>query len=50
MKLTCKCGNIEELKTDEPIESFEFKHCGDGTTALICKKCNEVVFTKLKNS
>ncbi|MCB2294605.1 hypothetical protein LGK95_13935 [Clostridium algoriphilum] len=50
MKLMCKCGNIEDLKTDNEIVSFEFRNCDDGTIALICKKCNEVVFIKLKNS
>jgi hypothetical protein len=49
MKLICKCENVEDLKTDEPNENFEFKHCGDGT-ALICKNCSEVVFIKFKNS
>lgn len=48
MKLICKCGNIEELKTDKPAENFQFKDCGDGTFALICKKCNEVVYVNLK--
>jgi hypothetical protein len=50
MKLMCKCGNIEDLKNDNKIENFEFKNCEDGTITLICKKCNEVVFIKLKNS
>ena len=50
MKLICKCGNIEDLETDKPITGFEFKNCGDGTIALVCKKCSEVVFTNLKNS
>jgi hypothetical protein len=50
MKLICKCGNIEELKTDKLIEDFEFKNYGDGATALVCKKYNEVVYPKLKNS
>ena len=50
MKLICKCGNIEDLKTDKPVENFEFKNCGDGSMALICKKCNEVVFLKPKNN
>lgn len=49
MKLICKCGNIEDIKTDEPIENFEFRNCGDGTLALVCKKCNEVVYINLKN-
>ena len=47
MKLMCKCGNIE---TDKPIESYEFRDCGDGTTALVCKICSEVVFINVKNS
>ena len=50
MKLICKCGNIENLKEDESIENFEFKNCGDGTIALVCKNCSEVVFIELKNS
>ena len=50
MKLMCKCGNIEEIKTDNKIVDFEFKNCGDGTIVLVCKKCNDVVFIKLKNS
>jgi len=50
MKLMCKCGNIEDLNTDTNIVNFEFKNCDDGTIILICKKCNEVVFVKLKNS
>lgn len=50
MKITCKCGNIEDLETDKPVTGFEFKNCGDGTVALVCKKCSEVVFINLKNS
>ena len=50
MKLTCKCGNIEDIETDKTITAFEFKNCGDGTVALVCKDCSEVVFTNLKNS
>ena len=49
MKLICKCGNIEDLKTDK-LENFQFKECGDGTMALVCKQCNDVVYVKLKNS
>ncbi|MBC8060925.1 MAG: hypothetical protein H7Y18_09685 [Clostridiaceae bacterium] len=49
MKLMCKCGNIEDLKTDVRIEKYEFRNCGDGTTALVCKKCNEVIFIEIKN-
>lgn len=49
MKLLCKCGNIEDLKTDKIIESFELKNCGDGTIVLVCKKCSEVVFINFKN-
>ncbi len=44
MKITCKCGNIEELETDKPSKNF------DGTIALVCKQCSDVVFTNLKNS
>lgn len=50
MKLMCKCGNIEEFKTDKTIEKFDFKDCHDGTVALVCKNCNEVVFISFKNS
>ncbi len=50
MKLMCKCGNIEDLKTDNKIVNFEFRYCDDGTIILVCKKCNESVFIKLKNS
>lgn len=50
MKLICKCANIEDLETDKPIKNFEFRNCGDGTTALVCKKCSEVVFINVKNS
>jgi hypothetical protein len=49
MKLICKCGNIEDLKTDKTIETYEIKNCGDGTVVLVCKKCNEAVFLNLKN-
>lgn len=49
MKLICKCGNIEDIKTDKPIEQFEFKSCDDGTIILVCKKCKEVVIINLKN-
>ncbi len=50
MKLICKCGNIEDLKTNKPVENFEFINGGEGTVALVCKICNEVVFIKIKNS
>lgn len=50
MKLICKCGNIEELKTDTAIENFELKNCDDGTLALICKKCKEVVYISPNNN
>ena len=49
MKLMCRCGNIEDLKTDKSIESFVFRNSGDGTAALVCMKCSEVVFVKVKN-
>lgn len=48
MKLICKCGNIEELKTDKPLENFGLKDCGDGTVVLVCKKCGEVEYINLK--
>lgn len=49
MKLMCKCGNIEDLKTDNKPVNYEIKNCNDGTLALICKKCNEVVFMDFTN-
>jgi hypothetical protein len=48
-KLICKCGNVEDIQTDIPLENFEFKNCGDGTSVLICKKCSEVVFININN-
>ena len=42
MKLMCKCGNIEDIKTDTKIMNFVFKNCDEGK-AIICKKCNAVV-------
>lgn len=50
MKVMCKCGNIEDLKTDNKIINFEFKTCDDSSITLICKKCSAVVFIELKNS
>ena len=49
MKLLCKCGNVEDIKTDTLIETFKFKIIDDGSLILVCKKCNEVVFIKSKN-
>lgn len=43
MKIICKCGNIEDIKTDTKIERYELRNCGDGTTALVCKDCSQVV-------
>ena len=48
-KLICKCGNIEDIKTDKPFENFELRNCGDGTSALVCKICSEVVYINIKN-
>jgi hypothetical protein len=50
MKLLCKCGNVEDLQTDKSIEKYEFKNCDDGTVILVCKKCSELAFIKLKSS
>jgi len=50
MKLMCKCGNIEDVKTDNEIMNFEFKNCNEDVISLVCKKCNECIFIKLKNS
>ncbi|MBU3160926.1 hypothetical protein KPL37_14370 [Clostridium frigoris] len=44
MKLLCKCGNVEDIKTDKKIEKYEFKTRNDATLILVCKNCNEVVF------
>lgn len=49
MKLMCKCGNIEDLKTDNKPINYEIKNCNDGTLALVCKKCNTVVFIDFNN-
>jgi len=43
-KLICKCGNEEDILTDKSFENFYFKNCGDGTTAIVCKKCSDVVY------
>ena len=48
MKLLCKCGNIEDLKTDKAIEKYEFKTGDNATLNLVCKNCNDVVRLKLK--
>ena len=50
MKLICKCGSIEDLQTDKVNENFELRDCEDGTAALVCKNCNDVVFVNIKNS
>lgn len=34
MKLLCKFGSIEDIKTDEPIKQFEFKACEDDSIIL----------------
>lgn len=44
MKLICKCGNVEDIKTDKTIESYEFRKCDDDTLIIVCKKCSDVVF------
>lgn len=49
VKLMCKCGNIEDLQTDNKPVNYEIKDCNDGTIALVCKKCNEVVFIDFNN-
>jgi hypothetical protein len=49
MKLMCKCGNIEDLKTDIKPANYEIRNCDDGTLALICKRCKEVVYIDFKN-
>ncbi|MFL0268533.1 hypothetical protein [Candidatus Clostridium radicumherbarum] len=43
-KLICKCGNVEDIITDKPLESFQFRNCGDGTVALVCKKCSDIEY------
>ena len=49
LKLICKCGNIDELKTDRVMEGYKIRNNGDGTIVLICKKCNEVVIINIDN-
>jgi hypothetical protein len=44
MKLLCKCGNVEDLKTDKQTEKFEFKDCKDGTLILVCNNCKEAIY------
>ena len=44
MKLLCKCGNVEDIKTDKIIKKYEFKIRNDVNLILVCKNCNEVVF------
>ena len=48
MKIMCKCGNIEDVKTDVNIERFVFENCEGGILILACKKCNEVVSIGVK--
>lgn len=50
LKLICKCGNIEELKTDSKLVNYEIKDCNDGTIAMICKGCNAIVFMNLNKN
>ena len=50
MKLLCKCGNVEDLKTDKAIERYEFKIGDDNTLILVCKNCSDVALLKLKKS
>lgn len=49
MKLICKCGNIEDLTKHKILENFKIRDCEDGTIAVVCKKCNELIFINLKN-
>ena len=46
MKLLCKCGNVEDIKTDKSVQKYEFKTTNDATLVLVCKNCNEVVLIK----
>jgi hypothetical protein len=48
-KLICKCGNVEDIITDKSLENFQFRNCGDGTVALVCKKCSEVEYISNNN-
>ena len=50
MKLLCKCGNVEDLKTDKAIERYEFKTSDDDTLILVCKNCSDATLLKLKKS
>jgi len=47
MKLMCKCGNIEDLKTDVNVENYKIRN-SDEYIKLLCKRCSEVVIIKLK--
>ncbi|HEY5561382.1 MAG TPA: hypothetical protein VIK72_06420 [Clostridiaceae bacterium] len=49
IKLLCKCGNIEELESDKPFQKFSLKNCGDGSIAIVCKDCNEIVLIKMND-
>lgn len=49
MKLICKCGNVEDLKTDNKMVNFEIRNCDDGTMAFVCKKCSEIVFINFED-
>jgi hypothetical protein len=48
MKLICKCGNVEEIITEDKMKYFEFRNCNDGTIAVICKKCSEIMYVICK--
>ncbi|MBU3188760.1 hypothetical protein K9O30_06245 [Clostridium bowmanii] len=50
MKLMCKCGNIEDIKTDINVEKFIFRSSEGGILVMACKKCNEEVSIVLKNN
>lgn len=49
MKLMCKCGNVEEIKTDSKPEKYEIKNCNDGTLTLVCKRCGDVAYIEFTN-
>jgi hypothetical protein len=48
VKLICKCGNIQDLNQESENKNFTVKDCEDGTLAIVCSKCEEIVFIKLK--
>jgi len=50
MELMCKCGKIEDIRTNINSENYKFRCCDDGRSIIVCKKYNEVLFRRLKDS